>query len=65
MICYQKELFRLLPVFKALQIKKQLTTLGKGGSDTTAALMAAAIGADRADIYTDVMEYLVRSQSSS
>ena len=35
--------------------KKQLTTLGKGGSDTTAALIAAAIGADRADIYTDVI----------
>lgn len=31
-----------------------VTTLGKGGSDTTAALVAAAIKADRCDIYTDV-----------
>lgn len=31
-----------------------VTTLGKGGSDTTAALLAAALGADRCDIYTDV-----------
>ena len=48
----------IIPVitgFQGVTNKKQLTTLGKGGSDTTAALMAAAIGADRADIYTDVI----------
>ena len=47
----------IIPVitgFQGVTSKKQLTTLGKGGSDTTAALVAAAIGADRADIYTDV-----------
>ncbi len=41
--------------FQGVTDEKQLTTLGKGGSDTTAALIAAAIGADRADIYTDVI----------
>jgi aspartate kinase len=32
----------------------ELTTLGRGGSDTTAVALAAALGADRCDIYTDV-----------
>jgi aspartate kinase len=32
----------------------RITTLGRGGSDTSAVAMAAAIGADRCDIYTDV-----------
>ena len=31
-----------------------VTTLGRGGSDTTAVALAAALGADRCDIYTDV-----------
>lgn len=33
---------------------RRITTLGRGGSDTTAVAMAAAIGADSCDIYTDV-----------
>jgi aspartate kinase len=48
----------IIPVitgFQGVTINGQITTLGKGGSDTTAALVAAAIGADRADIYTDVL----------
>ncbi|HXD45542.1 MAG TPA: aspartate kinase [Pseudolabrys sp.] len=32
----------------------RLTTLGRGGSDTSAVAIAAAIGAERCDIYTDV-----------
>ena len=32
----------------------QITTLGRGGSDTSAVAIAAAIHADRCDIYTDV-----------
>lgn len=31
-----------------------VTTLGRGGSDTTAVALAAAVGADRCEIYTDV-----------
>jgi len=32
----------------------RVTTLGRGGSDTSAVALAAALGADRCDIYTDV-----------
>ena len=32
----------------------RITTLGRGGSDTSAVAVAAAIAADRCDIYTDV-----------
>jgi aspartate kinase len=32
----------------------EVTTLGRGGSDTTAVALAAALGAERCDIYTDV-----------
>ncbi len=31
-----------------------MTTLGRGGSDTSAVAVAAAVKADRCDIYTDV-----------
>jgi aspartate kinase len=33
---------------------KDITTLGRGGSDTTAVALAAALGADACEIYTDV-----------
>jgi aspartate kinase len=33
---------------------REITTLGRGGSDTTAVALAVALGADRCDIYTDV-----------
>ncbi len=33
---------------------KEITTLGRGGSDTTAVALAAALGADVCEIYTDV-----------
>ncbi|MGH3429473.1 MAG: aspartate kinase [Mycobacteriales bacterium] len=36
------------------QDTKDITTLGRGGSDTTAVALAAALGADRCEIYTDV-----------
>ena len=32
----------------------RISTLGRGGSDTSAVALAAALGADRCDIYTDV-----------
>ncbi|MGQ4665682.1 aspartate kinase [Metabacillus halosaccharovorans] len=40
--------------FQGLSIDNQITTLGRGGSDTTAVALAAALGADKCDIYTDV-----------
>ena len=36
------------------QDSKDITTLGRGGSDTTAVALAAALGADYCEIYTDV-----------
>ncbi|MDP8970066.1 MAG: aspartate kinase [Actinomycetota bacterium] len=36
------------------QDSKDVTTLGRGGSDTTAVALAAALGAQRCEIYTDV-----------
>jgi len=40
--------------FQGVTANQELTTLGRGGSDTTAVALANAIGADRCDIYTDV-----------
>src|SRR5258708_27282414 len=36
------------------QTTKDITTLGRGGSDTTAVALAAALSADVCEIYTDV-----------
>ena len=40
--------------FQGLSPNNRITTLGRGGSDTTAVALAAALGADRCDIHTDV-----------
>jgi aspartate kinase len=40
--------------FQGLAPEGRVTTLGRGGSDTTAVAFAAALGAERCDIYTDV-----------
>ena len=40
--------------FQGLGSDRRVTTLGRGGSDTSAVALAAAIGADRCDIFTDV-----------
>ena len=40
--------------FQGIGSQNQITTLGRGGSDITAAAIAASIGAVRCDIYTDV-----------
>ncbi len=40
--------------FQGLSPENRITTLGRGGSDTTAVAFAAAFGAERCDIYTDV-----------
>ncbi|WP_300062491.1 aspartate kinase [uncultured Roseobacter sp.] len=40
--------------FQGVSAEGRTTTLGRGGSDTTAVAFAAAFGADRCDIYTDV-----------
>ncbi len=40
--------------FQGLAPDNRIATLGRGGSDTSAVALAAAIGADRCDIFTDV-----------
>ena len=40
--------------FQGLAESGRVTTLGRGGSDTSAVALAAAMGADRCDIFTDV-----------
>ena len=40
--------------FQGLDDQGRITTLGRGGTDTTAVALAAALAADRCDIYTDV-----------
>ena len=40
--------------FQGLGPLNRITTLGRGGTDTSAVALAAALGADRCDIYTDV-----------
>ena len=40
--------------FQGMTEGQDITTLGRGGSDTTAVALAAALNADRCDIYTDV-----------
>ena len=40
--------------FQGVSPEGRITTLGRGGSDTTAVAFAAAFDADRCDIYTDV-----------
>ncbi|MGZ4152489.1 MAG: aspartate kinase, partial [Actinomycetota bacterium] len=44
----------ILAGFQGLSTSYDITTLGRGGSDTTAVAMAAALGAEACEIYTDV-----------
>ncbi len=40
--------------FQGMSVERDVTTLGRGGSDTTAVALAAALGAGVCEIYTDV-----------
>jgi aspartate kinase len=40
--------------YQGMSYKREITTLGRGGSDTTAVALAAALLADRCEIYSDV-----------
>ena len=44
----------LVAGFQGVSTTSEVTTLGRGGSDTTAVALAAALGAERCEIYTDV-----------
>lgn len=40
--------------FQGVSVNKEITTLGRGGSDTTAIALAVALGADKVEFYKDV-----------
>jgi aspartate kinase len=40
--------------YQGMSYRREITTLGRGGSDTTAVALAAALGAERCEIYSDV-----------
>ena len=44
----------VIPGFQGMSAEGRVTTMGRGGSDTSAVAVAAAVQADRCDIYTDV-----------
>lgn len=44
----------VIPGFQGVDPEGRVSTLGRGGSDTSAVAVAAALGAERCDIYTDV-----------
>ncbi|WP_448585189.1 aspartate kinase [Thermaurantiacus sp.] len=44
----------VIPGFQGVTADGRVSTLGRGGSDTSAVAVAAALGAERCDIYTDV-----------
>ena len=46
--------WRWSPGFQGIGPDNRVTTLGRGGSDTSAVALAAALKADRCDIFTDV-----------
>ena len=50
--------------FQGMTDEGEITTLGRGGSDTTAVALAAAIKADVCEIYTDVDGITPRTRES-
>ncbi len=50
----QDGVIAVIPGFQGVAQDGRVTTLGRGGSDTSAVAVAAALKADRCDIYTDV-----------
>jgi aspartate kinase len=51
---FDEEGIAVIPGFQGVAADGSLATLGRGGSDTSAVALAAAMRADRCDIYTDV-----------
>src|SRR4051812_35760583 len=50
----EQDLIVLVAGFQGVSTSRDVTTLGRGGSDTTAVALAAAVKADVCEIYTDV-----------
>jgi aspartate kinase len=51
---FAEGLHAVIAGFQGISAEGRITTLGRGGSDTSAVAFAAALGAERCDIYTDV-----------
>ena len=51
---FEKNDVIVLAGFQGISLDGEITSLGRGGSDTTAVAIASSIGAERCDIYTDV-----------
>ena len=52
--CLKNDEVPVISGFQGINKQNRITTLGRGGSDTTAVALAACLGAIRCDIYTDV-----------
>ncbi|MBP02134.1 MAG: aspartate kinase [Rhodospirillaceae bacterium] len=52
--CLEQGIVPVVPGFQGINSHGRITTLGRGGSDTSAVALAAALNADRCDICTDV-----------
>ncbi len=52
--CFKGGRVAVIAGFQGIADDNRITTLGRGGSDTSAVAIAAAVKADRCDIYTDV-----------
>jgi aspartate kinase len=50
----EEDMIVLVAGFQGVSTNSDVTTLGRGGSDTTAVALAAAVGAEVCEIYTDV-----------
>jgi len=51
---FEKNRIVIVAGFQGITAEMDVTTLGRGGSDTTAVALAIVLGADRCEIYTDV-----------
>ena len=52
--CLDQGIVPVVTGFQGITAAGRVTTLGRGGSDLSAVVLAAALGAERCDIYTDV-----------
>ncbi len=52
--CFKSKMVAICAGFQGLSPRNRITTLGRGGTDTSAVALAAALQAERCDIYTDV-----------
>lgn len=52
--CIEEDIIPIVAGFQGVTVTGDITTLGRGGSDTSAAMLGGALKADRIEIFTDV-----------